>query len=358
MTDLPARAAPPDFAPEPAASTAPQTAAGMAPARPLLDRRLPRLGLVLLIGVLLYLALRNAPFREILRVLAGLHIWQLALVLALDALIYCLVTARWWFVVRSVRPGVSLPRMMAMRLSAFALSYFTLGPQIGGEPLQVAFLRRRYGLTYTRATASVVMDKLFELLANFVLLGVGVVAVFRSGMLSAVAISPVPLVVLGLLISWPVAHITLLCYHVYPSSALLRLIARGRRKNKLVRFIGAAERLAGQFCQRHPGYVFGSAVVSLLAAAATVSEYALIASFLSVGLPFWQLVTAWSGGWLSFLVPLPGGLGVLEASQVSILGLFGVPAATAISLALVLRGRDLVIGGLGLILAGHAAAWR
>ncbi len=203
------------------------------------------------------------------------------------------------------------------------------------------------------------MDKLFEFLASFVLLSVALLAVLRSGILvPAIAISPLPLVALGLLISWPAVHITLLLHHVYPVSSLLRILARGRRRNRFVRFVGAAERLAAQFCQRHPRYVLGSVFVSLLAAAATVSEYVLIASFVGIRLPFWHLVTAWSGGWLSFLVPLPGGLGVLEASQVSVLGLFGVSAATSLSLTLILRGRDLLIGGLGLILAGHAAARR
>ena len=78
-------------------------------------------------------------------------------------------------------------------------------------------------------------------------------------------------------------------------------------------------------------------LVSLVSAAATVAEYALITSFLRLDLPFWKLVTAWTTGWVSFLVPLPGGLGALEASQVSVLGLFGVSAAVAVSVALIMR---------------------
>ncbi len=97
---------------------------------------------------------------------------------------------------------------------------------------------------------------------------------------------------------------------------------------------------------------------SLLAAVATVSEYALIASFLRISLPFWKLITAWATGWLAFLMPLPGGLGALEASQVSVLGLFGISTAAAVSVVLLIRGRDLFIGGLGLLLAGNAARRR
>jgi uncharacterized membrane protein YbhN (UPF0104 family) len=60
---------------------------------------------------------------------------------------------------------------------------------------------------------------------------------------------------------------------------------------------------------------------------------------------------------MAFLMPLPGGLGALEASQVFIFGRFGIRNAIAISLVLLMRGRDLLIGGLGLLMAG-TASWK
>ena len=53
-------------------------------------------------------------------------------------------------------------------------------------------------------------------------------------------------------------------------------------------------------------------------------------------------------------LPLPGGLGALEASQVFALGAFGISAASAISVTFLIRGRDLLIGGLGLLFAGNS----
>ena len=84
-----------------------------------------------------------------------------------------------------------------------------------------------------------------------------------------------------------------------------------------------------------------------------VSEFALITYFLNIPLPFWQTVSAWTLGWLSLLAPLPGGLGALEASQVFALGLFGISATSAISVTLLMRARDILIGGIGLLLAGR-----
>lgn len=85
-----------------------------------------------------------------------------------------------------------------------------------------------------------------------------------------------------------------------------------------------------------------------------VSEFALIANFLEINLPFWQTVAAWTAGWLSLLAPLPAGLGALEATEVFTLGVFGVSAASAIGVTLVMRARDLLIGGLGLLFTSQA----
>lgn len=84
-----------------------------------------------------------------------------------------------------------------------------------------------------------------------------------------------------------------------------------------------------------------------------MTEFALITSFLHIELNASQTIAAWTASWLAFLVPWPGGLGALEASQVLAFGAFGVSAAAAIGVTLVIRARDLLIGGLGLLLAGR-----
>jgi uncharacterized membrane protein YbhN (UPF0104 family) len=72
-----------------------------------------------------------------------------------------------------------------------------------------------------------------------------------------------------------------------------------------------------------------------------------------MGLSTWQVVAGWAAGWLSFIVPLPGSLGALEASQVVVLGTFGVSSALALSLVVLLRARDLLFGGVGLVIAAR-----
>jgi len=313
-----------------------------------------RRGLVLLVlATLLYFALRNAPLTEILQTLKQLQLWQIVILVIINALIYALITLRWWIIVRAESRAVPYFPLLAVRIAVFGVSYFTLGPQVGGEPLQVLYLQRKYGLTYTRATASVFMDKLLEFLANFFLLAAGLTAIFQAGILSRNGSSS--LVSLSGLVSLcvlPPIHIALMMRGIYPVSTILRKISN----NKFVRFVAASERMSGTFCSRHFTALLAAVGVSLLAATAMLGEYFFITSFLHIDLRFSQTIAAWTAGWLAFLVPLPGGLGALEASQVLALGAFGIPAASAIGVTFLIRGRDLLIGGLGLLFAGRGIA--
>ena len=309
--------------------------------------------ITILLAGLLYFALRNAPLVQIWNSLHQLQLWQIVVILAMDLIIYLFVTVRWWLIVRAENKSISYLPMIGVRISVFGISYFTIGPQVGGEPLQVIYLQRKYGLPYTRATSTVVIDKLLELLANFILLVFGLTAILQAGILSRSGSPPiVSLIVLSVLVAWPLIHIIMLYKRIYPVSALLQNISY-IENTKAVRFIRACEHLAGRFCQRQTRALLAALLVSLLAAIGMVSEYFLMTSFLHMPLSFWQTVAAWTAGWLSFLVPLPGGLGALEASQVFALGSFGISAASAISVTLVMRARDLLIGGLGLLLAGR-----
>ena len=300
---------------------------------------------------LLYFALRNAPLTEIVRTLQHLQLWQIGILFAINSLIYALITLRWWIIVRADAKAVPYFPLLAVRIAVFGISYFTFGPQVGGEPLQVLYLQRKYGLNYTRATASVFMDKLLEFLANFFLLAVGLTSIFQAGIISRNGSNSfVSLSGFVILFLWPPLHIILMMRGIYPMSVVLRHIS----KNKFARFISASERMAGTFCRRHLSSLLSAIAVSLIAVICMVSEYFLITTFLHIDLTFSQTIAAWTAGWLAFLVPVPGGLGALEASQVFALGTFGISAASAISVTFLIRGRDLLIGGLGLLFAGHS----
>jgi uncharacterized membrane protein YbhN (UPF0104 family) len=91
-------------------------------------------------------------------------------------------------------------------------------------------------------------------------------------------------------------------------------------------------------------------LVSLVTWLVLLGEYWLMLRFLGIDLDLLQTVAVLTIARFAFLVPLPGALGALEVSQVFALTALGYSSAQGLSLALLIRARDLVFGGLGVLL--------
>jgi len=83
---------------------------------------------------------------------------------------------------------------------------------------------------------------------------------------------------------------------------------------------------------------------------ASLPDYALALRFIGLNLPLVKIIGALTIVRIAFIVPTLGGSGTLEASQMLVMQAFGLSPAFGISLSLLMRGRDLLMGGLGLSL--------
>jgi uncharacterized membrane protein YbhN (UPF0104 family) len=155
------------------------------------------------------------------------------------------------------------------------------------------------------------------------------------------------------LLIWPVVHVALLYRGITPISRILLRQPFIQKDHRSIRLVVVAERMASAFCRKHVRSMFAAIGVSLLSILGIAVEYYLMVSFLGMQINAVQVFASLTAMQVAFLMPLPGGLGALEASQVFALGVFGQPASAAISLTLLMRGRDILNGGLGLLLAGR-----
>jgi len=318
-------------------------------------RILRTLAVYLILGFLLWWALRTVPFIEIWNALRGLQLWQIIVLLLLNSLVLLAMTARWWVILQADNPNIPFLRLVRYRLAVFGLSYFTPGPQVGGEPLQVIYLQRNHDVAFARATAAVIMDKLLEFLANFILLGVGLTTAFRVGLISRDGTQAIgSLIPLVAILLWPLVHLVMLYRGERPVTAVLRAALSRYEKKKWMRMVTVSERMAGTFTRRHPGALLAALGFSLLSWAGMAAEYFMMAGFLQAQLTVEQTLAALTAALFAFLMPLPGGLGALEASQVFVMTTFGHPAAIGIGISLLMRARDILNGGLGLLMAGRS----
>jgi len=141
-----------------------------------------------------------------------------------------------------------------------------------------------------------------------------------------------------------------------PLAALLRRIhLRHEALLRLARAAASAEGQISQFCQQKPLAVVGASLFSLMTGCAMLLEYWVTLKFLGIQVNLFQAIAVLTAALMAFLFPLPGGLGALEASQVLAMTALGFNPALGLSASLLIRARDISLGGLGLLWAGVLA---
>lgn len=297
---------------------------------------------------LLILSIRAVSPAEVIETLKRLHLWQIGVLVIANAVVLATITGRWWVLLRGVDHRVPFLPLFIYRLAAFGLSYFTPGPHVGGEMLQVFMVEREHGVPRSDSLAAVALDKAIEYSVNLTFLMLGIAAVLQWRIVPRET-GQQALGLAAALLILPVLYLGLTALGYYPVTRLARPLARRRP-----RFAGAADTIeesetqVGRYFRQAP-HAFALAVaVTLFGWLALIVEYWLMIHFLGVDLTLPQLVAALTAARLSILMFLPAGLGALEASQAAAFSLLGLDPAVGISASLLIRLRDTTLGLLGL----------
>lgn len=297
--------------------------------------------------------LRTVPVEQIAAILVNLHGWQIFALMAINLGVIAVFSLRWWMLVGAL--GGSLPffRAIGYHLAGFGVSYFTAGPQIGGEPLQVMLISQKHPVNLAAAVSSVFLDKVFQLLTSFTLLVFGSLWVFSRGILGNVPSAGL-LVGVGVLLTLPLLHLLALRRGIYPLSQLIKRLPGWSWLERVINLTAQSEELISRLLQTNLKIVITAVVLSVGGWLLMFGEYVLMLRFIGGSFTTPQVFLAFLASQLAFLAPLPGGLGALEASQVMVITSFGSSAAIGLSVSLLIRARDVLFGLLGIFIAGNA----
>lgn len=305
------------------------------------------------VPLLLWLALRSVDLRAIWQAVGNLTAFEVGVLVLVNLGALVVMCARWWIVIRAYGHLVPYPHLVAYRLAASAISYFTPGPQFGGEPLQVYLLRRRLSLRGAEAAATVALDKSIELVANFGFLLLGLAVLLGLGLFPSLPVIPV-LIAAGGLLLLPVLHLTAAARGRRPLAALVRRLPPRAMAiagvERLAELLAATEVEVTRFFAGRRVWFAATLVASAATWLVFVAEYWLLASFLGLQMSPLEAIAALTAARVAFMLPVPSGLGTLEASQVLAVAALGYPAATGAALALVIRARDVLFGVVGLVI--------
>ena len=260
---------------------------------------------------------------------------------------------RWSFILRRMQFKVGFGSLMLYRMGANTLSYVTPGPQFGGEPFQVYCLAAFNRVAPAAASAAVGVDRLIELAGNLLFLAIAAIYVLPTLDAAAAALR----LALAIMFGGVLATGLLLGAVASGRNPLSRLAAWGagrtRWSRKQVRWIDvmqAGEKQAAAVLTLH--HLAYYALMAVVQWAAFLAELWLIYTFLGVSLSAPALLTLAVAARLAFLLPLPGGWGLLEAGQVTAFAGLGGDPALAMAACCIMRLRDLVLitTGAGLLM--------
>lgn len=305
------------------------------------------------VAPLLYWALKDLRLQDLGAVLGRLRPGQLAALLSLNLVFFSVLTARWWLVLRGLGERLPFAAAAVCRLAGFTVSYLTPGPQTGGEPVQVYLASRRPGVSVAGASASVLLDKSYELLGNFFFLALGAATLAGLQIVPAGRAAALLLLPLALILP-PALYLAALLRGRRPISAALVAalrprprLRRARAARRLLALAGRGERLLVRYATVRSRILGQLALFFLLVWGLSVLEMALALRFLGIRLDLWRTVFVLTAGRLAFLLPLPAALGALELTQVGAFALLGYGPEAALGLVLYVRARDLLFAAAG-----------
>lgn len=294
------------------------------------------------------------PLAGITRAVASLSWMQWMVWIVLNLLIILVLTARWQRLIHALELRLALSSLLLLRQAGQVISFLTPGPQFGGEPFQVYWLWNRYAVPGHAAVLAVGMDRLYELWINFAVLLFGVLLLLTSPVVNYANWENIAAILAGM-----IALLSLLVWLALRRPGLLgsgirRLAGRWQHHPRLARLDLHLERLGAGFsgASRHKPALFAAVLLSMAGWAGMIAEIWLLLEFLGIDAGTSGFILILVAMRLAFLLPLPGGIGTLEAAVLWAFSGLGLSVSAAAGLIALMRLRD------GLVLFGGLLALR
>ncbi len=317
---------------------------------------------ILLVLLLCWWSLRTIRLQEIWYTLRHLTATNIALLVLANFVVLATLNGRWWLFLYGQGYVIPFWRLLGYRVAAFAVSYFTPGPHFGGEPLQVYLVSKYHAVPTPVSITAVTLDKLLELVVNLLVLIASIGLILQQGVLTDALSQRALYLTLGVLMV-PVLLLATFWRGRAPLSTLFASVSRQHPTSTqpsdhwLARWsqtIRHSEAQAIALWRATPAIFLVACAVSIVSWGALIGEFWYMTYTLGLGLSFVQAITLLLAMRVAILLPMPAGLGVLEASLAMATAALGLSPAAGISLGLLIRVRDVNVGMVGLWLGGTA----
>jgi uncharacterized protein (TIRG00374 family) len=309
----------------------------------------------LLLGIVLFIfSVYNSGLDNIIQVLKEFSLLKFMCFVAISFINFYLYSLRWKIIVKALFQGKKPPKTSYFwnRMASYAISYVTPTAQLGGEPLRVMLVEED-GIPKKIGVSSTIIDKALEISTLIVFISCGILVTLvdtqiEYGSKTFLAIGGAGLLFLVFWFYYTSIKDIGFFSSIYRALHLKRIKRLKPLEEKLDRF----EKEMNQFYRKNPRALWTLLIISLFTVFFILSEHFLVAWFMGVRLTFLQVFLISTIPYFAYLLPVPGGLGILESGHTTIFLLMGV-SINAFAFVFIIRLRDFIFVLLGLIRGWH-----
>ncbi len=295
--------------------------------------------------ILVAWVLSRLPLADIALSITRLSLVQWLAWIGINLSIILLATQRWQVFTDMLAIPVRFGELLMMRQAGQAVSFITPGPQFGGEPLQVFWLWQRKSPIH-RALLAVGLDRFYELWINFSLLLLGVFFLWASPAADIVDWRKIAAVLLLVLLMLSLLGGLLFKQPERILGWLMRATRHWQHHPRLHAIQTHWQRLGSDarriMAEQKPA-LLKAFILSLCGWAGLIGELWLVLGFFDLVLDYSAFLCILVSMRLAFLLPLPGGIGTLEAALFLAFQYLGLPTAAVIGVIALIRLRDVVV---------------
>ena len=284
------------------------------------------------------------PPADFLTAIASLQLTDWAVWIGLNLIVLVLLATRWRILTHALGLGISMLQILGVRQAGALISFVTPGPQFGGEPLQVVWLWRRYRIPGPTALLAVGLDRFFELFVNFSVLLIAVLLLLSSAATPDLDWITLSVILFGILLSMVGATSMLAVRPTRLRRFIRRQVEHWQQHPRLQKLGDHGTEISHQLSRLAANHrrALGFAILaSCMAWAGMIVEFWFLLGLAQVPFDVTDFILLFTVMRLAFLLPLPGGIGSVEAGLFWSFQTLGLPLSMATSVVVLMRVRDL-----------------
>jgi uncharacterized protein (TIRG00374 family) len=304
--------------------------------------------------VLLFWVYSKIPLEEVINVFKHASLLLIFRYIIIISLIEIFLAVRWNQILKAENIFVPFHRVIMYTQIGYAIGYLSPQAHIGGEPVKALGLKK-HNVEFKKGISTVIIDKSMRIMTDAFFAIIGVLL-----LLTYLSISNMERVVMFTIISIPCILFIMFFFRMVKGKPTFSILFRILQLHRIKLFFQIEQELLSienhisDFFRLHRIIFFKALFVNIILWILMFLEYKTVLLMFGYSSNLVEIFLILSLIAISYMMPVPMALGVLEAGQISVLGALGLKQTIGLATSIIVRTKDLIRSGLGLLFLSMA----